>query len=185
MITAILAAAVLLLGSGKRKKRKPSSAQPPIRARVLLPAGPQGEPWERCEPPSGSPKGTQAAFGKDGRCMVFWRPETASVVTQTIQKMLMELPESQRTELCAVSKCEDDPFALESQAFCKWVPDPNRTEFVKRVTMALWPQITPSMLPPPPPDNLGRIDCPYFVRYVWTRVMNIFAQEFCGFNPVT
>lgn len=200
MNVVILTAAILLLGSGKRKRRKSSThdrsllgLDPTIPSDpgpgsgsglgVRLPTS-KGKVWERCDPPPGSPKGVEAVFGKDGYCMVFWRPDTASVVKQTIEKMLMELPKSKREELCATAKCEDDPFMIESKAFCKWIPDTNRIEFIKRVTMTLWPQITASMLPPPPPDSLGRINCPYFVLYVWTRVMNIFGQEFCNFNVI-
>jgi len=209
------AAALLFLGGGK-KKSKPSSQGPrpngnggeptpepgpdepdpgepprPGGLKIIkghrIPTGPKlGEPWSRCEPPPGSPKGTQAAVSKDGtECMVFWKPGTADVVKQYLQKELDKLPKDKQEELCASDNCEPDPFWPEEVQMCDWIPDPNREAFVKKVVMIMWPQIGTSMLPLPEPDHLGRINSPHFVKYTWSRVSAIFAHDFCGFNPHT
>lgn len=202
MITIILAGAALLLFGGGKKGRKSSSSSrtgdgsssdpvdPPFGIKTAVYKGSSGgkigEPGAYCKPPNGHPKGTMSAVSEDGtRCVVFWTPETAAVVRQQIQKELSRLPKAERDALCANDDCKLDPFWPDEVQMCDWVPDPNREAFVKGICLQLYPQINPSSLPLPPPDHRGNIQAPHFVKYVWTRVMAIFALEFCGFNPVT
>ena len=138
-----------------------------------------GVPWSHCKPPPGSPKFTAAAVSEDGKsCMVFWKPETREVVRVYIRAELAKLPKSKQDALCATDNCEPDPFAMDPLAFCEWIPDADREAFVKRVALQLFPQIDQSSLPPSESSE-------YFIKYVWSRVYDTFASDFCGFNPVT
>jgi hypothetical protein len=96
-----------------------------------------------------------------------------------------KLSKAEQEELCARDNCEPDQFAMDPELFCEWVPNPDREAFVKRVVMMMYPQIPSDQLPPPPPDGLGRVDAPYFIKAVWSMVSAMFAHDFCGFNPVT
>lgn len=197
MVTALLAgvAAVIFLGGGKRKSRSSKSKSkegmageigdtaPPRAKWTLVEASLtrkiSGEPWAWCKSPEGSPKGTHAAFSKDGKeCMVFWKPDTKDAVRQLIQSELAKLPKDKRDALCKIDECKPDPFAPDPMAFCEWIPNPDRIDFVKKIVLALWPQIDADSLP-------TKEDSPYFVKVVWDQTGAIFARDFCGFGLVT
>lgn len=148
--------------------------------------GETGEPFGYCKPPPGSPVGTHAAFGEDGKtCIVFWKPETSGVCHAYIDQELDKLPKKERDDLCAKDECERDEFALDPETFCKWVSNPAREAFIKKIVLLMYPQIIPGSLPPPEPDSFGHVDAPYFIKMVWARVEGLFAHDYCGFNPVT
>lgn len=137
-----------------------------------------GKPWSRCEPPSGSPEHTYAAYSTNGTCMIFWRPDTWDAVIAHFNAELGKLSESERQSLCSAENCEPDPYAIDPELFCKWTPDPKRMEFINKVITKLYPQITPDMIPPKDGD-------PYFVRMVYSLVAGTFVEHFCGFNLTT
>lgn len=203
MITVLIAAAGALLLLGGKKKTSSKSGSPPrqpgpdpngggfVVAKKPLPTPPDsegkpGDPGSYCKPPKGSPQGTYAAYSMDGKsCMVFWKPGTEDVVRAYLQQEFSKLSKTERDALCESDHCEPDQFAMDPELFCEWVPNPQRHEFVKRVVLMMYPQIPTDHLPPPEPDHLGRIDSPYFIQMVWAKVYNMFAHDFCGFNPVT
>ena len=139
-----------------------------------------GAPFAICTPPAGSPKGTYAAYDRDGsKCMVFWRPATRATVIQRIESELAKLSKAEQKALCSTDKCEEDPFALDPTIMCEWMPNPDRDAFLAHVIMLLWPNtFAQGSLPPP---NTAA----YFPKNVWSKVEAIFAYEFCGFNQVT
>ena len=171
--------------SGGKSSAKKATFSKSFRPAPSLGSG-SGKPGDLCDPPPNSPKGTVAAIGSDGKtCMVFWKPDTYSIVVAHIQAELNKLPKADQDELCSFDNCEPDPFAMDPESFCEWVPNPDREAFVKMVVLQLFPQIPSQQLPPPPRDSLGRPQGSQFVEYVWGRVNQIFGQKFCGFNPVT
>ena len=204
------AAGLLVLGGGKKKRRKSSGSKPPgngngnggngngngngngvggvkiMKADLPQTGGKLGEPWSYCKPPKGSPQGTYAAVSKDGNsCMVYWTPETRDTAVAYLEDELSKFSQAEQEELCASDNCVPDQFSMEPELLCDWVPNPKRVAFVKKVVLRMYPQIPSNALPLPPPDNLGRVDAPYFVKNVWARVEAIFGHDFCGFNPVT
>ncbi len=190
MLPLLIAAGALLLLSGKKKGRKSSKRTPSpddsgnggvtgmltalpgvVRDqgrvhRAPWPGGVIGAPWEDCQPPSGSPKGTYAAYSVDGKsCMVFWKPDTRAVAVSFLKTEFDKLSKSSQDELCASGSY--------------------RTAFVKRVVLLMFPQINPGSLPPPRSDDSRGINAPFFLRTVWAFTERAFEYEFCGFNPVT
>src|SRR5690606_30146160 len=130
MIQFLIATAAVLLLSNPRSKNKGKRAliydgiSKSSKKNEQLNDQEIGTPWERCDPPYESPKGTEAVFGKDGKCMVFWQPNTINVVRQSIQQELLKLSKKDRDFLCSASHCEPDPFAIDPLEFCSWSPNP-------------------------------------------------------------
>lgn len=181
-IPLLLLAGALLFGA--KKKKKPSKpkieplhvelAKPPVRplhATKAIPTTKEtGKPWARCKPPAGSPKGTYAAFGEGGRCMVFWNERIAKIV----KDRLMEEYEksSNKSQICARD-------TLIEEGYGNWIPNQHREVLVIRVIQEIWPQIPRSLLPP----REGRTT--YFVSMIWQLSMGWFASQVCNLNRVT
>lgn len=189
------AAALLLLSGGKKKSSKTSGSrgEPPpmggsgsgpggLNKSHLLRAGVQGsaknwKPWEYCEPPSGSPKNTYAAYNESGECVVFWRPDSWDVAIATMKQALDRLPAHEAEALCEKGSCVPDPHAADPVLSCDWEENPALEAFVSNVVMEMFPQIERHMLPP-------KEGASYFVKTVYDFTFGTFLYEFCGYRPV-
>ena len=133
---------------------------------VLPPStGETGEPWARCASAEGS-EGTYAAFGKGGRCRVFWNP----YVFKRIKEVLLEEYEkSNKKKVCAMDKLVDGVRQTNK----------DREALVAKAIRRIWPQIPSAHLP----AIEGR--SPYYEQIIWTLSYGWFAHHVCGLNPVT
>lgn len=194
------AAALLLMSGGKKSSKKSSGGakEPPSMGGVSPGGGRPGggnspmnryqmavgqtpskkKPWGQCPPPPGSPKGTYATYNQQGECVVFWRPDTWSVVIAEFELALNALPEDEAEAMCDKDYCEPDEYAVDPVLSCVWTVSPKRQAFVNGVIMKMFPDIKPHMLPPKPGD-------PYFVQIVYSLTAGTFAEAFCGYNLTT
>lgn len=179
-------AALFVISSGKKKKSSSSSdgggSELPsiglLQATVIDQE--VGTPWDRCDPPGGYKKGVYAAYGSDGKCMVFWDPSTKGVAKSHIEAEMAKLSEAERTEVCAPGVCNPDPYSADPELFCKWEDNPKSTEFIRKVIVKMYPQLSTAAFPMP--YDVGSL---FFPSTVWTLVSRMFLTDFCGFNPVT
>ncbi len=183
-------AALLVLSGGKKKKSSSNSSEddsvipPPLPSRMgTFTMGPAtqdiGTPWEPCDPPGGSQMNVYAAYGSDGKCMVFWDASTKSVASAHIEAEMAKLSEAERGEVCAPGVCNPDPYAADPEMFCKWEDNPKSIEFVTDVIVKMYPQLSDVSFPMP-----YDLSSPFFPSTVWTKVSQMFLHDFCGFNPV-
>lgn len=180
------AALVLLSGGKKKSSGKSGGGTDPGgtgskggRLTMSPNTGPvTGEPWESCSPPVGSPKRTFAAYGKDRKCMIFWGPSTWEVAQAFIESDLSKLSQAQRDEICSHGECVPDPYAVNPDLFCEWTDNPAMVAAVKRVCIAMYPQLEAASFPPVETST-------YFPAMVWKFVWAEYAKYHCGFEPVT
>lgn len=186
------AAALLVLG---KKKSTTSGGEP-----GYAPGGPGGGPsgggggvtsikrisaapgkvnaWGYCAPPAGSPKGTYAALGPNGECVVFWNPQTWKVMRDILSSEFSKLSNMQKKDICNLDECIPNPYASEAELFCEWKPNPRREAFVIRSIGKAFPQLGSENFP-------ANDSSPYFPKMVWTFASNLFASEFCGIGRET
>lgn len=190
----LVAAGALLLAGRKKKSKKTSSSRTAPSADKLLARhvlingqndddAPQA--GSRCDPPKGSPEFTFAAYGRDGKCHVFWEPGTENVARQFIDQELGKLSKQKQDALCARDRCRPDPYSIEPELLCEWIENPDRIAFIKKVVLAMYDgQIQPTSLPPRKQNNVGQGGSTYFIEMVWRLVSSVFATKYCGFNVV-
>lgn len=180
----IAAAALLVLSGGKKKKSSPSNGGDApidigiIKAKVINQD--IGTPWDQCEPPGGNKLFTFAAYGADGKCMVFWDANTRDVTRAHIEAEMAKLSEAERVEACGPGACNPDPYASDPELFCEWADNPKSIEVIIRVITKMYPQLEGQQFPMP--YNVG---VSFFPATVWTFVSQTFLTDICGFNKVT
>jgi len=139
-----------------------------------------GEPWDQCDPPSGFGNFTHAAYGLDGKCMVFWDASTRDVARAHIEAEMAKLSEAERAEACGPGECDPDPYAADPELFCEWQDNPKSIEVIIRVITKMYPQLSGQSFPMP-----YSVGVSFFPATVWTFVSQTFLTDFCGFNKVT
>ena len=180
----IAAAALLVLSGGKKKKSSPSNGGDApidigiIKAKVINQD--IGTPWDQCEPPGGNKLFTFAAYGADGKCMVFCDANTRDVTRAHIEAEMAKLSEAERVEACGPGACNPDPYASDPELFCEWADNPKSIEVIIRVITKMYPQLEGQQFPMP--YNVG---VSFFPATVWTFVSQTFLTDICGFNKVT
>ena len=189
MLPLLIGVAAILLISGKKKRSSSSSVAPDTRPPA--PQGPSGRfkmgpvtkigtPWDQCEPPGGNKLFTFAAYGADGKCMVFWDANTRDVTRAHIEAEMAKLSEAERVEACGPGACNPDPYASDPELFCEWADNPKSIEVIIRVITKMYPQLEGQQFPMP--YNVG---VSFFPATVWTFVSQTFLTDICGFNKVT
>lgn len=180
----IAAAALLVLSGGKKKKSSPSNGgDAPIDIGLIKGSAIDqdiGTPWDQCEPPGGNKLSTFAAYGADGKCMVFWDADTRDVTRAHIEAEMAKLSEAERVEACGPGACNPDPYASDPELFCEWADNPKSIEVIIRVITNMYPQLSGQEFPMP--YNVG---VSFFPATVWTFVSQTFLTDICGFNKVT
>ena len=92
-------AALFVISSGKKKKSPSSDGGGSDLPDIGLIKGKVinqdiGTPWAQCEPPGGYGKLTFAAYGADGKCMVFWDAGTRSVARAHMEAEMAKLSDA-------------------------------------------------------------------------------------------
>lgn len=185
MLPLLIAAAALLVISGGKKKKGSSSGGGDAPVDIGLIKGTVidqdvGTPWAQCEPPGGDKLFTFAAYGADGKCMVFWDPNTRDVARAYIEAEMALLSDVEQEEACGHGACNPDPYAGNPELFCEWQDNPKGTEVIIRVITKMYPQLSSESFPMP--YSLG---VSFFPATVWTFVSQTFLTDICGFNKVT
>ncbi|GAF73809.1 unnamed protein product [marine sediment metagenome] len=183
----LIGGAVVALLAGKKKKSSsksgggsdpgPDGGFDRLTIKTSTTSPKVGEPWDHCDPPAGSPKKTHAAYGKNGECMVFWGPETWDVARSFIEAEMNRLSPQERDEICNHGECVPDPYAVDPHLFCEWNDNPKAIAAVKRIAVAMYPQLEPALPLEKNPQ--------YFPAIVWQFLWYELAKYQCGFEPVT
>jgi len=187
------AAGLLLVASGGKKSSKKKGSgggggtdPGPVTGKLVITgsAPKVGKPWDACEPPPGSSSKTYAAYGKDGKCMVFWDESAWDTARAYIDAELAKLTEEERAAMCSADNCVPDPYAVDPELFCEWTESPERIDFLRSVISKMYPQLKDYNFPPEPARGPGT-GAQYFPAMVWKFVQGTFTYEYCGFHPVT
>lgn len=174
----------LLLAGGRKKKgssvEKPeeeggSSPRPGgggAPARIGVGAKP-GKPWDTCDPPKNSRLGTYAAYGSDGKCMVFWDKSTGAIVRSHIDAVLANMSNNEKNSIC---NAQEDGYSQTAVALAI------------RIIKDMYPQLSEVNFPPDPdiqgvqnPDKYMK----FFPRMVWTLVYREVLEHACGYQHIT
>lgn len=123
-----------------------------------------GKPWDTCDPPPGSRLGTYAAYGKDGKCMVFWDVGTPKVVRTYIDQHVAQMSKAQKDAICDDS--HESGYA------------PAAVVLAEKIIKEMYPQL--ELVKFPPTEKMQ--DYP---RLVWSLVYREILHHHCGYVAET